>query len=494
MYFSDAFPMTPPDGEWFNPLMEIDTQFFVDPFLIFSEHIGTWETAGQRMGEYFQTAFEILAGHHTRPDSLQYRKTVQLMLFPEPQEFGLGFASKGTGGSGTGLGFAGRMVDAMAIAIEMGLADLRHFEELGVLVDNIGRDRISDITCNILKPEFIAYTQGVCNDHGIPTVPLSIGHAVLDSARRRWVKGEFQLPQNPVTGGPVLLTPKRFLRELPSLDAEDWWEFVEPELRDDLNLEIGSRLRKKEIVQLARRHPDLVRRWTEARENMNPTPYDVDSDPEGLHLWQATTRDTAEKFPLSIDHEISPDNLDLFIAQVNKQFKHFIQQQGGWRLLYNDETNRPKRELSIQLLYKGVVQSYCAAHSVTLDREVELGRGPVDFVFSTSSRNRVLLEIKKMQNGEYWNGLEAQLVSYLTSDQCARGWFLAVRFGDSRTQIDRTIALPERTRRASEQAGFLLQSDWVDARIQKSASELRVGKEPTESTSSDPEFPDNAEA
>ncbi len=131
---------------------------------------------------------------------------------------------------------------------------------------------------------------------------------------------------------------------------------------------------------------------------------------------------------------------------------------------------------------------------MTLDREVELGRGPVDFVFSKSSKNRVLLEIKKMQNGEYWNGLEAQLVSYLTSDECSRGWFLAVRFGDSKTQKERTIALPMRTREASEKSGFSLKSDWVDARPQKSASELAVGKGSTKATTVDTEFVEDTEA
>jgi hypothetical protein len=93
----------------------------------------------------------VLAGHQGNASSLQYKKTVDLMLFPEPKEFGLGFVSKGNRGSGTGRGFAKRIVRSMAIAIERGLQDLHHFEELGLLVDKIGRDRISDIACNVLK-------------------------------------------------------------------------------------------------------------------------------------------------------------------------------------------------------------------------------------------------------------------------------------------------------------------------------------------------------
>ncbi|GAA2386939.1 hypothetical protein [Gordonia cholesterolivorans] len=144
----------------------------------------------------------------------------------------------------------------------------------------------------------------------------------------------------------------------------------------------------------------------------------------------------------------------------------------GWPLLYNDDTNKPKREESVQLLFKGIVQHYCLANGVRVDREVYLGKGPVDFAFTKSAFERGLLEIKKMTNTDYWNGLEKQLTSYLTSDQCSFGWFLAVRYDDKAVSVSRTNDLPKRTASAAKETGFDLRAEWIDARRKASASNL----------------------
>lgn len=489
MYFSDAYPATPTDlDDWFDPLMEVDTQLFVDPFLLFAEASGFWADSSDRLANHFEKGFKLLAGHQENPESLQYKKTVQLMKFPEPREFGLGYVSKGTGGSGTGDKFAQRIVAAMALAIERGLSNLHHFEELGVLVELIGRDRISDITLNILKDKFIVYTQDVCARHGIAVESFSVEHGSFDALRNRWAPATADLPVNPETGGFVLLTPRRFLRELPTLNSSDWWDYVEPTLRDDLNLAIGEKLPKKRIIEIARRHPELVREWSTAREATTPDPYNVDRDPVGLHNWQYLTEGRSEDAPLSLD-AIDASNLPEFIGQVNDSFRHFIEQEGGWRLLRNDDTGLPKRESSIQLLYKGVVQSYCRAHNVRLDREVELGRGPIDFIFN-STTERVLLEVKKMRNGEFWNGLDHQLTSYLASDGCTKGWFLAIRLTDSKKEKEHTALLPARTKAAAQASGFDLRSSWVDARPKESASKLDGGEGIALHSDEDPEFQD----
>jgi hypothetical protein len=489
VYFSDSHEIVPTAvDDWFDILLETDTQLFVDPFLIYAETSGPWADAGAEIAEHFQRSFEILAGHQSNQESLQYKKTVDLMLFPEPKEFGLGFVSKGNRGAGTGREFAQRIVKSMAIAIERGLQDLHHFEELGLLVENIGRDRISDIACNILKQRFITYTQEVCTRHSIQMDPHRVEHAAFDSVRRRWEPSTVLLPTNPHTGGPSLLVPKRFLRELPTLNSDDWWDYVEPTFRDDLNLDINARLRKADIVRLAQRNPDLVREWSTAREAEAPTPYDVDQDPAGLHDWQRLTQYIAVDRPLDFD-AVTAANLVDFIERMNDSFRLFIEEEGGWILLRNDDTGLPKRETSIQLLYKGVVQAYCRAHGVRLDREVELGRGPVDFVFN-SGRERVLLEIKKMRNGSYWNGLENQLLSYMTSDQTRRGWFLAIRLTDSKTEKARTADLPARTQTVRIATGMDIRSSWVDARPKVSASNLETGGARTIETAEDPEFPE----
>jgi hypothetical protein len=493
MYFSELFEIEDASSEdWFDPLLDTDTPLFVDPFLIFKDLDPGWSIAHTDIVEHFQRSFELLAGHHENPGSLQYRRVLTLMEFPEPREFGLGYVDKGTRGSGTGAGFAKRIVESMCAAIERGLQDLRHFEELGVLVDRIHRDRISDITCNILKARFIRYTQEVSLRHSITLSPVKVPHSSFDPVRRRWADEIHDLPRNPISGQGVLLTPKRFLDQLPKLNAADWYEYAEPKLRDDLNLDLGINIRKADIIALARQHADLVRAWSNEREGDAPRPYDVGRDPAGLHNWRALTQRAASESPLELTSVRTQAELQRFVSLVVDKFKHRIEEQGLWPLLFNDDNGRPKRELAVQLLFKGTVESYCEAFGVRLDREVELGRGPVDFIVSSAPTLRILLEIKKMSNGKYWNGLERQLVSYLNSDQCNQGWFIAVRYGNTPKEIERTRDLGSRTRAAGTASGFSLSAEWIDARPKESASKISDDLGVRTTVVDDDEFDDDA--
>ena len=145
----------------------------------------------------------------------------------------------------------------MVDAIERGLQDLRHFEELGVLNEGIGPDRISDLTCNVLRSRFISYTHEVARRHSVPMSVRTIGGAEFDTTRQAWRSVDVALPINGFGNRPILLVPARFLRELPVLNADDWWQNYEAQqLRNDLNYEVMGRVKKRDIVAAARRNPD----------------------------------------------------------------------------------------------------------------------------------------------------------------------------------------------------------------------------------------------
>jgi hypothetical protein len=152
-------------------------------------------------------------------------------------------------------------------------------------------------------------------------------------------------------------------------------------------------------------------------------------------------------------------------------FKHYIEEQRGWKLLWNDNGSE-KLEEAAQLAFLGLARSYCQANNIVVDREVELGRGPVDFKFSNGYSKRALLEIKKLHNGKFWNGLTSQLPSYLHSDQCSDGWFLAIQYRGSGTSSVRLQRLPTEVRRVADKTGKNLRLRNVDARRKPSASEL----------------------
>jgi hypothetical protein len=138
------------------------------------------------------------------------------------------------------------------------------------------------------------------------------------------------------------------------------------------------------------------------------------------------------------------------IQSLVTAFQRFVEEQGGWRLLWNDDKTR-KPEEAAQLLFKGVVQSYCRSNDIVVDREVELGRGPVDFKFSSGYSRRALLEVKKLDNTKFWQGLRKQLPSYLKSDECRNGWFVALRYDTSPTSDGWAKGLPKEVHQAAKE-------------------------------------------
>ena len=142
-------------------------------------------------------------------------------------------------------------------------------------------------------------------------------------------------------------------------------------------------------MRLARRRSQLIRAWTKDREGQPGRPYDVDRDPKGYNWNMLAARLRQSPPDQSHGRRIRPRLRGRRV--VRPCSKHYVEHERGWPLLYDDDTAKPKREESVQLLFKGIVQHYCLANGVQVDREVYLGKGPVDFAFTKSAFERVLL-------------------------------------------------------------------------------------------------------
>ncbi|MEV1172733.1 hypothetical protein [Nonomuraea sp. NPDC049784] len=472
MNFSDAFDIANPEQyEWFDPILDCDTLLFVDPFLIFKSEDAKWRDAHGKMIKHFHDAFDLLARSQLNPKHQFFRRAWTQMLFPEPKEFRLGFGRKSADGSGTGAGLATRVIDAMCQAVKRGLEDIDHFEELGILVSGINRDRISDITCNLLKPELIEYTQHVCHSLGIPTVIVNIDHARFDESRNRWVQDSVTLPVDPGNGKPIILVPKSFLGELPALSSSNWKAFLDTSLRDDLNLEISTQVDKGDIVAVARKSPGHLREWIRLMELTSPKPYNVDDDPKLLVKWQKVARKAASEIDLGeIEIQCNEDLLK-FAHKAVGLFRRWVEDLGGWRALWSsvaDGISVP--EPIMQLMLLGVMDDFCTRYDIRLDREVETGRGPVDFTFSGDNRMRVLLEIKKLTHGHFWNGLHVQTPIYMNGQGVRHAIFLAIRDSDTPAMRERWNTLEEEADRVCVKTGLMIEIARIDALPKKPAS------------------------
>lgn len=97
-----------------------------------------------------------------------------------------------------------------------------HLEELQLLVENFSKDRVSDISCNLLKSFLIDYTIQQSEKYWIPTSLVEIEY--FDNKKFKIIKDKINLPINPTYWTPILFIPKRWLRFIPWINFEDYFK------------------------------------------------------------------------------------------------------------------------------------------------------------------------------------------------------------------------------------------------------------------------------
>lgn len=477
MRFSEHFDVERTDrDDWFDPHLTVDAKLFIDPLLLLDAG-GKWTEAHDELIAHFVRCYELVAKSISKT-SVSARAAHRLLTFPEPFELGLGYTAIGTHGSGSGGGYATRMMDGIAVAIAAGLSQPEHIEEVGILNEGIGADRISDSTANVLKARLIAYTQEIAHRHEVPLERHRVRHTRVTLETGRWLDEEVELPTNPTTGRALILVPEFLLNKLPTLNAYDWFDsHFNEDIRLSLNLPVGKAVSKAEIVSYARKYPERVREWAReqtSREDL--VSYDFGADPLGVVQWDQAPSRYAAEHPLPHRVISTHDDLVELVGEIVEQFCRFIESQRGWSLLWNaDGTEKP--EEAAQLLFLGVAQPYLRYFEVELDREVELGRGPVDFKVSSGTSARLLIEVKKLHNGKFWNGLRYQLPSYLKSDNATHGWFIAVQYRSNGSATDRLRQLPLEVKQASKAVDKYIRYTSVDAQRPVSASNIEHVKD-----------------
>jgi len=476
MKFSEVFSIKRTNNDdWFDPILSLDSKFFIDPFLVFKSQKPEFCDAHAKMVGFFNNVFQVVALSGGEKNNINYKKARGLLVFPEARELCLGYATGSTKGAGSGFWYSDEIFDAMWEMIKRGIRDIKHFEELGIFNEGIGADRISDMTANLLKQDLILYTQKVCQTHKLPTDYIKVLNSSFDYENGRWYSSRVQLPINPKTGFPIILLPEPFLDDLPEINAEDFWNYLErfenERLRNDLNFDFTQKIDKKAIVSIARACPDLVRNYTNRKETYTPpNPYDFKNDPKYLTKWYDDGKTYALTNPLQIPEPSNEDDFIGIINEINGKYKHFVEFNKGYELLWNDDGSQ-RSETAVQRSYLGVVRGYCEANNIDISKEANIGRGPVDFKFSKGYIQRTILEIKLANNSHFWDGAEQQLPAYLVDNGVKTGFFMVVRY--NRNDDRRLFKIREIIKNINRKGNYKIIYSEIDAAPKLSASRLR---------------------
>ncbi len=469
--FSEHFGVNPKrmsDLGAFDPTLNVDTKLFVDPLLIPQSSATEFsKCADSRFKSHFSKVIRLLKASRTQGDS-PWRQAARFMSFGEVIETCIGYGGASIHGSALGTKLSAQILTTAQEIISLGIEDPELFLLLPLLEEGIGPDRISDMTCGIIRPDLAEYTQQISRK------------LEIEGKTFRFETGSYTLPQNPCERRPtpILLIPRDVLRHLPI--ATDWESMKDAAdhnagLRSRVNKLIGriwrarSVAEKRALRKLVIENVEVAQLLLDLLRSAERNSYNLDIDPEGVVIWRTLLGTVARDYPLQLltPAKLNSDSVYEIALKVVEQFRHLIEEKGLWNLLWVGANARP--EAASQLIFFAVADSYCKANDLDITPEAETGRGPVDFKFSSGYTETVLVEVKLSRNSKLVDGYKKQLTAYNSAEQVVRSVYLIIDVGGMGRKDKALVAARSEMTGEGKPAPEIV---FVDGRKKKSASKL----------------------
>lgn len=247
-------PLLQSDVDFAIPFMDEDIPLYVDPFLL-------WKSPSQMdnmLHNGILSAFNNLGRMYM--DGKSNEAVTNLVLLSECDEVGLGF-SKTRRGRTISNDVAKDILELFKTIPQIQQYGFRHFEQIQLLVDQISKDRVSDISCSLIKSFLIDYTIDQCLKYGIPLQSVEIYR--YDYKRFKIVKEGVKLPINEESKQPLLLVPKRWLRFTPWLNYDDYFKNY---LIKDIEKEYDGTKNRIEVLKYNRENFGMVEKYIDFKE------------------------------------------------------------------------------------------------------------------------------------------------------------------------------------------------------------------------------------
>jgi hypothetical protein len=246
-----GLPFTQEEADFAIPFLDDDIPLYVDPFLL-------WKSPSLQ-DQSLHTALVSSFNHfgHLAKMGKEREATQALIQLSECSEVGLGSA-RDKRGKRIGEGTAKDILSLFSAIPQVKLGGFDHIEEVQLFVDQIAKDRVSDITCSLIKSFLIDFTMDQCASRGIPKQDVTLSD-VFDYQGKVFKTEKVALPVNPATGTPILLVPKRWLRFAPWINYDDY--FTSACVKD------GSTPKDRvAVLQFNRHNYDLVHQFVVRKE------------------------------------------------------------------------------------------------------------------------------------------------------------------------------------------------------------------------------------
>jgi hypothetical protein len=281
--FSKAFGIEKSQAEldFVDVPLHTDVWLFIDPFAI-GQRVDPWSQRTHRtLVAFFQRVVDcIRSGRHDEALRL-------LSNLREPNEIRFGLSKKKPAGAGIGSFQTRQILGALRDSSAVKTGFLSSLEECELMIEGIGRDKLSDLTANVIRGHLLEYTKQQCELHGISVTPVA-APPCFNADTLEW---ESQYADLPVWNSePIVLVPKAIARYTTAYDHQAYYQhFVLNYLREEA-VDAGSSLVRtlkngKQVVykkdlraqypctkdflyRFSREHPEVLERYREELEEL----------------------------------------------------------------------------------------------------------------------------------------------------------------------------------------------------------------------------------
>lgn len=410
VYFSDYLKVDPDVIEEygaFNISLINDLPLFIDPFLLFNSKKKEYQELHELILKYLR---------FLRDQSLDENINNSLLKswyqFPEIKQNWFGFCESGNRGTGLGPDFAKLLHRNLnTIFSDFGEEKITkgsHIEKLCLIKDGVGRDNISDFTTNLIHEFLLEYTQEFARKYIDPGLrkDVMVSNVRFNYNTETWARDIYNLPY--FNNDYVLLTPKDIL-----IKDEEWinksdmihnFSFIASSIskkatRKDLD---------KAVAMTIDKYPQIIDYYIKIKEENGYL-----AEKNSLDKVVISKQLYIEQFKTLINMLEETDfyNIenDTYVESLHRIdfLKDTIENNDGYKIFYID--GQPvKREADLQILYRLT----WFATSSDVNREVNNGRGPVDFKVSRGNADKTLIEFKLASNSQLKKNLQNQVEIY----------------------------------------------------------------------------------
>lgn len=408
----------------YDGALDQDHMLHIDPLLLKNCKVPEFDGAYDEFLSYFNRFLTLVpfVKAHSKSDRF-YKRIYDLYKFPELANTGLGYSTNGSHGNGISGKIAQQLTESTIEIIQAGFQDAEVFALMPLFEENIGADRISDMTISILLGRFINFTARITSELKIKSQGFKYNDKIvgLPVYKKR----------------PIIFMPASILTDLPhALDYDDMDRVCDynRKLRVRIGTQIGltlkdaAALKKSELKKILFDNPQYMHDAITAYRSLIGVSYDFYEDNKDKYL-DARLRDMTMSHPLDIDNINSQQPLsvlDTTRAIVN-QFKSLVEDNHLWKIFKRH--SRVPIETDWQYFIYAVALTYVKAAKLNIDvtRENNPGVGAIDFKLSCGAEGKTIVEVKRSSNQDLLHGYVTQLPQYMAAESASWGIFLIIK-------------------------------------------------------------------